>query len=189
MIFKSLIRNNNLFSACVPLGVVNTSKIPDDKMTASTFYSKYYYPYYGRLNGSRGHGAWCTKTVTDRTDYLQVDMGNEYSVCAVATQGLKDSRTGTTSYKLCFSSNAITWNTYNENNVERVSSLTHSVFCISLCAFLLFSLSFVIRCDFTTMFSDTLCNTICINLSWCSSLSEVFRNSHWSFKRRGGIFI
>ena len=129
-----------MFSACRPVGVASTSTIPDAKMTASTFYSEHYYPYYGRLNGSRGYGAWCAKTATDRTDYLQVDMGKEYTVCAVATQGHKDSRTGTTSYKLHFSSNAITWNTYNENNAEKVSSLTHSVFCLSYCAFLSFFL-------------------------------------------------
>ncbi|CAH3174395.1 unnamed protein product [Porites evermanni] len=111
-----------LKSACVPLGVASKSSIPDARMTASTYYNYEYYPYYGRLNGSRGHGAWCTDTTTDRTDYLQVDMGKEYTVCAVATQGHKDSRTGTTSYKLHFSSNAITWNTYNENNEEKVFS-------------------------------------------------------------------
>ena len=149
-----------MFSACVPVGVASTSKIPDAKMKASTFYSEYHYPYYGRLNGSRGHGAWCTKTKTNRTDYLQVDMGNEYSVCSVATQGHKNHGARTTSYKLHFSSNAVTWNTYNENNAERVSSLTHSVFCLSLCAFLLFFLSFVIRCDCTSMCSDTLCNSM-----------------------------
>ena len=144
MIFKSLIRNNFLFSACVPIGVASTSKIPDAKMTASTFHSKYYYLYYGRLNGSRGRGAWCTKTKTDRTEYPRVDMGNEYSVCAVATQGHKDSRTQTTSYKLHFSSNTITWNTYNENNAERVSSLTHSVF---LHFFVCLSSFFSLFCD------------------------------------------
>ena len=100
-------------------------------MTASTYYNYNYYPYYGRLNGSRGNGAWCTKTTTDRTDYLQVDMGKEYTVCAVATHGPKNDNAWTTSYKLHFSSNAITWNTYNENNAEKVSSLTHSVFCLS----------------------------------------------------------
>lgn len=89
-------------------------------MTASSYFDRNYYPYYGRLNGSRGFGAWCTKTKADRTDYLQVDMGNEYSVCAVATQGPKNDNAWTTSYKIHFSSKAVTWNTYTDNNVDRV---------------------------------------------------------------------
>ena len=121
----------------MPVGVASTSNIPDAKMTASTFHSKYYYPYYGRLNGSRGRGAWCTKTRVNRTDYLQVDMGKEYSVCAVATQGHNRGNYWVTSYKLHFSSKAVIWNTYNENNAERVSSLTHSVFCLSFFFFFL----------------------------------------------------
>ena len=136
-----------MFAACIPVGVASTSKIPDAKMTASTFHSEHYYPYYGRLNGRRGYGAWCAKTATDRTDYLQVDMGKEYSVCAVATQGHKSGNHWVTSYKLHFSSNAITWNTYNENNVERVSSLTLSVYFVFLTMpfFLLFFYS--LFCD------------------------------------------
>lgn len=128
-------------------------------MTASSYFDRNYYPYYGRLNGSRGFGAWCTKTKADRTDYLQVDMGNEYSVCAVATQGPKNDNAWTTSYKIHFSSKAVTWNTYTDNNVDRVSLLTHLAFCLSQCLSpLLFS--FLICCDFTTMFSDAICQSM-----------------------------
>ncbi|CAH3028083.1 unnamed protein product [Porites evermanni] len=59
---------------CMPVGVASTSKIPDAKMTASTFHRH--------------------------------NSGNHW----------------VTSYKLNFSSNAITWKTYNENNAERVFS-------------------------------------------------------------------
>ena len=72
--------------------IEDRNKIPDARMTASTYYYSSHYPYYGRLNGSRGNGAWCAKTTTGKTDYLQVDMGVVQSVCAVATQG---HRTGT----------------------------------------------------------------------------------------------
>ncbi len=90
-------------------------------MTASTFYNEWYYPYYGRLNDVRKHGSWCAKTTSDRTDYLQVDMGAVHSVCAVATQGGKNSDERTTSYKLLLSTDGITWNAHKENNVEKVS--------------------------------------------------------------------
>ena len=92
-------------------------------MTASTYFSGVYHPYYGRLNGNRGYGAWCPKTKTDRTDYLQVDMGAVHSVCAVATQGGENGLSETTtSYKVHRSTDGVTWNSYKENNVEKVTN-------------------------------------------------------------------
>ena len=96
-------------------------------MTASTFFnqgspsSNPYFPYLGRLNGIRGRGGWCPKTQHDRTEYLQVDMGAVHSVCAVATQGIKEGAWGT-SYKLHLSLNGVIWNIYKENNAEKVMS-------------------------------------------------------------------
>nr|XP_058953151.1 lactadherin-like [Pocillopora verrucosa] len=89
-------------------------------MTASSFYNKRYYPYYGRLHENRGCGGWCPKTVSDRTDYLQVDMGTMLSVCAVATQGEKVYHEWTTSYKLHLSTNGVTWNVYEETSTAKV---------------------------------------------------------------------
>ena len=106
-------------SACLPAGVADRNTIPDAWMTASTTYGSYYQPYYGRVNGKRGKMQWCPKTTSDRTDYLQVDMGAVHFVCAVATQWARDDRT--TSYKLHFSLNGVTWNTYKENNALKVS--------------------------------------------------------------------
>ena len=91
-------------------------------MTATSYFDSRYYPYYGRLNENRGEGAWCTKT-TDRTDYLQVDMGAVYSVCAVATQGYRQNYVWTTSYKVHLSKDGVTWNSYKENNIEKVTKI------------------------------------------------------------------
>ena len=89
-------------------------------MTASTRNSDYY-PYYGRLDETRGRAVWCAKTSSDRTDYLQVDMGAVRSVCAVATQGPGFSGgSHVTSFKLHFSTDGTTWNAYKENNIEKV---------------------------------------------------------------------
>ena len=112
-----------MFSACSPVGVADRNKIPDDKITASTFYgplsSNPYYAYYGRLNDNRGRGQWCPITKSDRTDYLQVDIGAVRSVCAVATQAGKEGQ-WTASYKLHVSLDGTSWDTYKENNVEKV---------------------------------------------------------------------
>ena len=94
-------------------------------MTASSYYDDDYLAYYGRLNGNRGEGAWCTETKTDRTDYLQVDMGAVHSVCAVATQGLISYSEWTTSYKVHLSADGVTWESYEENNVEKVTKIIY----------------------------------------------------------------
>ena len=107
--------------ACVPLGVADRNTIPDARMTGSTYHDSRYHPSYGRLNGKRGKGGWCAKTPSDRTDYLQVDMGAVSSVCAVETQGIRVAWVST--YKLHFSVDGVTWNNYKENNVFKVSTL------------------------------------------------------------------
>ena len=104
--------------------MTDRNAISDARMTASSFYNKRYYPYYGRLHENRGWGGWCPKTVSDRTDYLQVDMGTMLSVCAVATQGEKVYHELTTSYKLHLSTNGVTWNVYEETSTAKVCSAT-----------------------------------------------------------------
>ena len=56
-------------------------------MTASTITDGRYRASFGRLNEQRANETWSPKTKTDRTDYLQVDMGKVHYVCAVVTQG------------------------------------------------------------------------------------------------------
>ena len=102
-------------------------------MTAKTHHTSYY-PYYGRLNESRGWLVWCAKTTSDRTDYLQVDMGTVRSVCAVATQGTRNQDVWTTCYKLHLSTDGVAWNIYKENNAEKVNvsiSQVHILTCNS----------------------------------------------------------
>ncbi|KAL9962023.1 hypothetical protein ACROYT_G031082 [Oculina patagonica] len=100
---------------CRPIGVADNNIIPDDNITSSTVYHSYY-PYEGRLNGDTG---WCPETENDRDDFIQVDMGKERSVCAVATQG-KKTRSFVKSYKLSFSTDGANWNMCKEQNVDKI---------------------------------------------------------------------
>ncbi|XP_068697587.1 neuropilin-2-like [Montipora foliosa] len=52
-----------------------------------------------RFNETRGVARWCPRTTTNRSDYLQIDLGSVGSVCAIATQGTM-SPFYSTSYKL-----------------------------------------------------------------------------------------
>ena len=102
---------------CTAIGVSDdVYAIPDDQITATSHYLAYY-SYNGRLNGTSG---WCVGSRDDYLDdYLQIDMGAEYSVCAVETQG-KSSGSYVTSYQLSFCTDGETWSTYQEDGVDKV---------------------------------------------------------------------
>lgn len=119
-VLKSFSAMRLTVAVCQVLGVADRNIIPDNKITASSIYNSEYHAYYGRLNEDRGYRAWCPKTKTDRTDYLQVDMSAVHFVCKVATQRNKRDDIWTTSYKLQFSLDGVRWNTYTENNAEKV---------------------------------------------------------------------
>ena len=70
---------------CTAIGVSDdVYAIPDDQTTTTSHYSAYY-SYNGRLNGTLGWSVGSRDDYLD--DYLQIDMGAEYSACAVETQG------------------------------------------------------------------------------------------------------
>lgn len=93
-------------------------------MTANSSYRMAELPHYGRLNETRQNGAWCPESKSN-SEYLQVDMGTVYDVCAVATQGRAEDSVSewVTGYTLRFSLDGTIWNSYHENNVEKVSKL------------------------------------------------------------------
>ena len=80
-------------------------------MSASSYYSSRYYPYYGRLNGNRGDG-WCAARKRETTDWLQVDLAKTTEVCGVATQGDINGSEWTIDFKLSFSADGLSWTTY-----------------------------------------------------------------------------
>ena len=105
---------------CKAIGVsADIYDIQDSQMTTTSNYLAYY-AYNGRLNGSSG---WCAGNRDG--DYLQIDMGAEYSVCAVATQG-KSSGSYLTSYQLSFSSDGQSWTTYQEDGQNKVFNYLHN---------------------------------------------------------------
>ena len=72
-------------------------------MTASSYVgSKKHSAKYGRLFNESGYG-WFPKK-NKRTDWLQVDLGEVFQVCAVATQGGNYHKLWTTAFKLLYSS-------------------------------------------------------------------------------------
>ena len=75
------------------------------------------------MNGEEGDG-WCAATSRRNNDWLQIDFGDIYVVCAVATQGDVDGNEWVTAFRLFFSLNGKIWNLYRDKRniaVVRIS--------------------------------------------------------------------
>ena len=97
------------------IGVSKPDKIPDNQLTASTYYSSGYMPKHGRLYDILGD-AWCALTANGTDDWLQVDFGTLFVVCAVSTQGNKIRNQRITEYKLSSSLQGSFWTSYTDKN-------------------------------------------------------------------------
>ena len=70
-----------------------------------------------------GASAWIPNSTNNNNDYLQIDLGSVYFVCAVATQGNPSAGDWTKTYKIETSLDNVKWKMYQENNVVKVLSL------------------------------------------------------------------
>ena len=102
-----------------PVGVASSIIIPDSQMTASSFWKERinWSAMYGRLFNVSGSG-WCAGNNSE-SNWLQVDLGKEFYVGAVATQG-GARRFYTTDFKLFYSSDEGTWQAYKNGNGEEL---------------------------------------------------------------------
>ena len=90
-------------------------------MTASSHYgTEKYSAKYGRLFNESGYG-WFPKN-NKKTDWLQVDLGKEFLVCAVATQGGNYHKAWTTAFKLLYSADGNNRKTYKDGDGEDIVS-------------------------------------------------------------------
>ena len=74
-----------------PLGMEN-GKITNAQLSASSSYEiNSVGPYQARLNNNKGGGAWCPKSfiseATGTDEFLEIDLGEEYRIGGVVTQG------------------------------------------------------------------------------------------------------
>ena len=110
----------NSISACPmqAIGVASSDAFPDNRFSASST-SGSNRAFKGRLNGD---SAWLPSDNNNANDYLQIDLGYEFVICAVATQGNPSADHWTTKYKLQLSliKLANNWPTYQENGIDKV---------------------------------------------------------------------
>ncbi|EDO33415.1 predicted protein, partial [Nematostella vectensis] len=67
---------------------------------------------------SNNLAAWGAKINDDPNDYLQIDLGRVYKICAVATKGHEKNNEFVDSYKVLYSMDNLNWGTYQETAGE-----------------------------------------------------------------------
>jgi len=98
------------------VGVSDSSIIYDQRFSASSSLSSSRASN-GRLNEG---SAWIPSSNNNNNDYLQIDLGSVYVVCAVATQGNPNANDWTKTYKIKTSLDNVNWQCYKENNAVKV---------------------------------------------------------------------
>ncbi|KAL9978603.1 hypothetical protein ACROYT_G016139 [Oculina patagonica] len=124
-------------SCFLPLGM-ESGHLPDNAISASTYYDVNHIPQLSRLNTiaiGKKVGAWCTRT-NNGNQWLQVYFGRETTVSKVATQGRYDNDYKVTSYSLSYSVDGSHWAWYRlvdghikvfGGNIDRNTPVYHSL--------------------------------------------------------------
>ena len=121
-------------AVCKPLGM-ESGKILDSAIKASSVYSSGFVPHHGRLNLNRGLCGWAPAYAKKDTSWIRVDLGDTTSVTGVATQGRCNSYNNhwATSYTVSYSSDDRHWEFLKESdrtkvftgNTDRTTVVTH----------------------------------------------------------------
>uniref|UniRef100_A0A8C5XYJ8 Contactin-associated protein-like 3 n=1 Tax=Microcebus murinus TaxID=30608 RepID=A0A8C5XYJ8_MICMU len=89
------------------------SALPPSSFGSSSELSSSHGPGFARLNRRDGAGGW-TPLVSNKYQWLQIDLGERMEVTAVATQGGYGSSDWVTSYLLMFSDSGRNWKQYRQ---------------------------------------------------------------------------
>jgi hypothetical protein len=104
------------------VGIADSRIIPDNRFTATSYFDSYQYaPKNARLYMNRkGWSGWAPRTTTDPNDYLQIDLGEVYVICAVATRGSHQWKDWVKQYQISTSIDNNIWSTYMNGKSEKV---------------------------------------------------------------------
>ena len=108
-------------SACSSsaVGVAVRATVPDHRFTAVSSYDNRYRPRLARLGGPYGWGPLSDDLSLN--PWLQIDLGNNYFICAIATQGHRVNDEWTKKYKLRLSNGNRDLQYYKEGGTEKAS--------------------------------------------------------------------
>ena len=109
--------------ACVSskaLGM-ESGKIPNQAINASSFLNNNHKPSYGRLNINKHHCSWTPK-LKEKNAWLQVDFGQLTTVTGIATQGKCNENHWMTSCWISYSNDGKNWVYFQQARKNRVKS-------------------------------------------------------------------
>ncbi|XP_059348737.1 contactin-associated protein-like 4 isoform X2 [Ammospiza nelsoni] len=89
------------------------SALPQSSFSSSSELSSSHSPGFARLNRREGAGGW-SPLVSNKYQWLQIDLGERTEITAVATQGGYGSSDWVTSYLLMFSDSGQNWKQYRQ---------------------------------------------------------------------------
>ncbi|KAK3743988.1 hypothetical protein QZH41_010800, partial [Actinostola sp. cb2023] len=115
------------------LGITIESKeIPDNQITASSYYTSNHAPRMGRLNYPFGAHAWCAKD-KDTNQWLKFDLGHTMLVTGIVTQSAGNgAMVWVTVYKISFSLDNSNWAFYKDD--EQGSQVKYTSYSYPLLA-------------------------------------------------------
>ncbi|XP_013910195.1 PREDICTED: contactin-associated protein-like 4 [Thamnophis sirtalis] len=89
------------------------SALSQSSFSSSSELSSSHSPGFARLNRRDGAGGW-TPLISNKYQWLQIDLGERTEITAVATQGGYGSSNWVTSYLLMFSDSGRNWKPYRQ---------------------------------------------------------------------------
>ena len=113
-------------SCAAPVGI-QSGRIKNTAMTASSSYNVFHGPYLARLHRSRTGrymGAWVAR-IRNANQYLQIALGRPMKITGIATQGRHDANQWVTRYLVAFSQDNMHFEYYMEYGNFKVC-----IFCI-----------------------------------------------------------
>ena len=117
---------------------MESGKISDVQITASSTYSSSYIPQNARLNKYLCGCAWTTKSGGQVGSWHQVDFGHITHVTGVATQANCVNSERVKSYMILYSGNNTKWTQYRESGTSKVSITVQKGSNIYYCVMLFF---------------------------------------------------
>ena len=108
-----------------PLGM-ESSEIPDNAITASSFFNFHYKPFYARLRKNGEECTWEPTALGRSNSWLQVDLGKLAIITGIATQGTcYNISEWTNSYSVSYSKDGNNWAYFQESGSVKVNRLPH----------------------------------------------------------------
>lgn len=99
------------------MGIERSNEISSSSMTASSW-KPGDYPHAARLHANV---SWCAAR-NKQDEYLEVDLGKEFTLARIAMQGDPDEYSGVSRFAIAFSRNGGEWTNYKINGARMVSA-------------------------------------------------------------------